>query len=571
MLRSDRSGTWTPKTCVWELTLACNLDCLHCGSRAGKVRPGELATEQCLDVVSQLSDLGCELLTLSGGEPTLKRGWHRIAAAAVEAGMYCNMVTNGVYRNDSARAEIVSQAIEAGMCNVGVSLDGPPSIHDRIRGEGNYARAVQSVREFTEAGLPVAVLTTVNRLNIDRLDEVRLRVIDAGATQWRLQLAKPMGNLSDHDELVISPIDMLSLLPKLARMKRQPGVALHIGDSIGYYGAPDRVLRSRGWRGKRESWRGCQAGMRAIGIEANGNIKGCLSMQARYDGENSFVEGNLKENTLAEIWKKPGAFAYNREFKREQLTGFCRTCRHADRCRGGATCVAAATEGHLGEDKYCFYRMSVLQRRRRLRLAPPARLAASAFVLALSGSACDEPAEAQTSDTPVVDAGASDGLDPGLPSRDALVGDVIPDTEPDSVEDIPITEPDEVTTHDIEHDSHRDVRPRDTRADNDLRADDLRADETREDLSDASDDTYSDPDILPDRDLGSDRQDLADASDASDAGDTGDAIDCEEVCCMCEYGVIPDPVYEACCAVDPCEDVCCNCDYGMPPPPECCE
>jgi hypothetical protein len=46
-------------------------------------------------------------------------------------------------------------------------------------------------------------------------------------------------------------------------------------------------------------------------------------------------------------------------------------------------------------------------------------------------------------------------------------------------------------------------------------------------------------------------------------------IDCEAVCCECEYGVIPEEVYKECC--DPCKDVCCDCDYGDPPPPECCE
>jgi len=523
-------------------------------------------------VVDQLSSLGCELVTLSGGEPTLKRGWATIAAAAVEAGMYCNMVTNGVYQNDSFRAEVVSQALEAGMCNVGISIDGPPAVHDRIRGPGNYARALQSVRDFTEAGMPVAVLTTVNRLNLDRLDEVRLRVVDAGATQWRLQLAKPMGNLADHDDLVISPIDILTLLPELARMKRLPGVSLQVGDSIGYYGAPDRVLRSRGWRGKREAWRGCQAGMRAIGIEANGNIKGCLSMQARYDGEDSFVEGNLNNSSLAEIWNKPGAFAYNREFQREQLTGFCRSCRYAERCRGGATCVAAATEGHLGEDKYCFYRMSVLRGRRRLRLAPPASLAASAFVLALSGSACDEPVETTENGTAVVDSGSGDRLDPTFPTQDTrassdLVSDMARDLVGDPVEDLPIDQATDSPPADVAQDTQPDnLPPEDTQPDDEMPSSDPDLD-----LADGSDDSVSDPDEMLDSDesldsdLRQDRQDLVDGTDA------GDVIDCEEVCCMCEYGVIPDPVYEACCAIDPCEDVCCECDYGVPPPPECCE
>jgi len=35
-----------PYQVVWELTLACNLNCRQCGSRAGAARPDELTTEE---------------------------------------------------------------------------------------------------------------------------------------------------------------------------------------------------------------------------------------------------------------------------------------------------------------------------------------------------------------------------------------------------------------------------------------------------------------------------------------------------------------------------------------------
>lgn len=44
-----------PVHVVWEITLACNLKCLHCGSRAGLRRPDELTTAECLEVVDALA------------------------------------------------------------------------------------------------------------------------------------------------------------------------------------------------------------------------------------------------------------------------------------------------------------------------------------------------------------------------------------------------------------------------------------------------------------------------------------------------------------------------------------
>src|SRR4051794_27878850 len=48
---------YRPIYAVWEITLACDLACRHCGSRAGKERPDELTTAEALDLVEQIADL----------------------------------------------------------------------------------------------------------------------------------------------------------------------------------------------------------------------------------------------------------------------------------------------------------------------------------------------------------------------------------------------------------------------------------------------------------------------------------------------------------------------------------
>ena len=40
-----------PSCAVWELTLRCNSNCIHCGSEAGKARSDELDTEEALKLV----------------------------------------------------------------------------------------------------------------------------------------------------------------------------------------------------------------------------------------------------------------------------------------------------------------------------------------------------------------------------------------------------------------------------------------------------------------------------------------------------------------------------------------
>ena len=138
-----------PVQVVWELTLACNLRCVHCGSRAGRKREGELSTEECLDVVRQLAELGTRQITLIGGEAYLRKDWLIIAKAITDAGIHCGI-------HSGARAlteERIRAAVEAGIGTLGVSIDGPRDIHDRQRGvKGSFDHALRALRFATRPG-----------------------------------------------------------------------------------------------------------------------------------------------------------------------------------------------------------------------------------------------------------------------------------------------------------------------------------------------------------------------------------------------------------------------------------
>ena len=119
-----------PIYAVWEITLACNLRCTHCGSRAGRPRPRELSLAEALEVVAQLARLGVREVTLIGGETYLRHDWLDIVKAIRDYGMGCSMQTGG----RGLTEDKVRSAVEAGLTSCGVSLDGLPALHDELRG-----------------------------------------------------------------------------------------------------------------------------------------------------------------------------------------------------------------------------------------------------------------------------------------------------------------------------------------------------------------------------------------------------------------------------------------------------
>jgi radical SAM protein with 4Fe4S-binding SPASM domain len=339
-----------PRICVWELTLACNMRCGHCGSRAGQARPNELTPEEAQKVANELADLGCQRVTLSGGEPILRKDWPAIARTLSDRGVKVNMVSNGWGWTE----DTVTAAKTSGMRNVCFSIDGLEVTHDAIRREGSFARAMNAFSMCRQKEFPTASIMTVNRRNIDEIDAVHDLLVDIGVRLWQPQLSDAMGNQSDNIEWAFHPEDMPAVEEKLAEIIRRSPMRVTCGDNIGYYGPNEELLRRESSFG---FWVGCFAGCQVVGIEADGNIKGCLSQQ-----DAAFVEGNLRDTSLTEIWNRKGAFAYNREFHTNQLEGFCGKCRYNDICRGGCTCSAHFASGSRFDNPFCLYRVHEMRK-----------------------------------------------------------------------------------------------------------------------------------------------------------------------------------------------------------------
>jgi radical SAM protein with 4Fe4S-binding SPASM domain len=333
------------RTCVWELTLACNARCLHCGSTAGVARPAELDTEEGLALIAALAALGCRSVTLSGGEPLLRRDWPVLAAAIVRSGMSLEMISNGLLLEERAD-DVAAAAFSA----VTVSVDGTAAIHDHLRGAaGSLARLWRGIEALRRRGVRIGAVTQINRLNVELLEEIHRELLDHGVEGWQLQLTVALGRAVR--ELCLTPDALPALEERMAALVQDSRLFVQAADSLGYLGRHEPIIRS-GTGQAGQFWTGCQAGLQVIGITSDGGVRGCLSLPPVFD------EGNLRQRSLAEIWGDPRAFAYNRRFHRAELGGPCASCAFGELCRAGCKSLAYAATGGLAENPYCVARVA---------------------------------------------------------------------------------------------------------------------------------------------------------------------------------------------------------------------
>lgn len=344
-----------PVYAVWEITLACDLACRHCGSRAGHARPNELSTEEALNFVQQMKELGVREVTLIGGEAYLRDDWTTIVAAVRSAGMQCTMTTGG----RGITKERAEAGARAGLQSVSVSIDGIEATHDRLRGvTGSHQSALAALTHLAEAGIAVSVNTQINRLSVPDLHRVLDTLIEKGAHSWQIQLTVAMGRGADEPEVLLQPYDLKELFPLLVSLKGradQAGIRLWPGNNIGYFGPYESVLRGAMPLGHTLS---CGAGRFTLGIEADGTIKGCPSLTTH-----GWAGGNVRENSLQDIWERAAPLRYTRDRTVEDLWGFCRTCYYADECRAGCTWTSDVLFGKPGNNPYCHHRVLELEQR----------------------------------------------------------------------------------------------------------------------------------------------------------------------------------------------------------------
>lgn len=348
-LSKDDILSHRPVHAVWEITLACDLRCRHCGSRAGRRRPEELTTEECLDVVRQLEDLGTREVTLIGGEAYLRKDWVSIIRAVADAGMLCTLQTGARSLTDQR----IEEAADAGLGAVGISIDGLRDLHDGLRGvSGSFDLAVDALKRLRAHDITSSVNTQISAETLPQLRALMETFIALGVKNWQVQLTVAMGRATDNPELLMQPYQILELMPLLAEIYQEAaprGLLLQIGNNVGYFGPYEGMLRGSG--SEFVHWNSCPAGRVGLGIEADGTIKGCPSLPT-----STYAGGNIRDLTLKEIWNYADELSFSRIKNRDELWGFCHTCYYAEVCIGGCSWTAHSLLGKRGNNPYCYHR-----------------------------------------------------------------------------------------------------------------------------------------------------------------------------------------------------------------------
>lgn len=331
-----------PRIVSWNITSACNLRCPHCYLDARRRWPGELTTQEGLNLVDQMAQAGTQLLILTGGEPLLRQDLPQLAAHAAGQGITVVLGTTGTQiTREKARA-----LRECGVAAAGISIDSlDPAKHDAFRGvKGAWHRAVQGMEACRAEGLEVLVHTSALKINQQEVPDIVQFAHDKGARAFHLFFLVCTGRGEQLTDL--SPQEYEELLSLvLDAQDRYPGMLVR-ARCAPYIG---RLAAERGMTPLQGS-AGCLAGTSYCRITPTGVVTPCPYLPT--------AAGNVRESSFWAIWAASPVLT---RFRRppSRLQGKCGQCPFSQGedpiCVGCRARAFALTGDDLEADPWCLY------------------------------------------------------------------------------------------------------------------------------------------------------------------------------------------------------------------------
>ena len=329
-MQSAAHARTTPLNVTLELTLRCNIRCLHCYNFDRDVVPAnatgcggnapELALPEILDLLADLRAAGCLFLTLTGGEILSYPHLFAVLDRARELNFAVQLLTNGTLLRPGLAARLAGYRNILGMS---VSLYGAtPEVHDGItQVRGSWRRTWAGIERLRGLGIAVRVKLIVMRQNAH---EVAAWRADADGKQlpYFVDLTITSRHDGSHGSLA-TRVDDDQLRTLLAGPLRD-------------------LLPKRARRHDEGSFR-CNCARGNCAIAANGDVLPCVSVP--------WPAGNVRTQHFSEIWKYSPVFQRIRGLRIADYSS-CAPCPDKGYCARERGAAYTASGSYTGIDPF---------------------------------------------------------------------------------------------------------------------------------------------------------------------------------------------------------------------------
>ena len=313
-----------PLNVSFEVTLRCNLRCVHCYNFDRELpyapernRDDELSDREVHRILDEVRAEGCLFLAFTGGEALLHPGLEGFIRHARASGMSVRIKSNGSLLGPG----MVDRIAGAGAMAADISLYGARAeTHDAfVKLPGSFERTVAGARRARDAGLEVRLTFVLVRQN-------------AGEVAAMIDLAGSLGVNYSADPQLSARYDA----SRSSLEHRLDGALLERM----FRGPLRPLLPSRD--PQRDSVQ-CSCARSVCGITAFGVVYPCIGAP--------LPAGDLRRQSFREVWRDSPQFRWIRGLKLEDFPA-CRSCEHIGYCPRSSGTVFNNTGVYNGPERF---------------------------------------------------------------------------------------------------------------------------------------------------------------------------------------------------------------------------
>ena len=304
-------------------TLFCPQCCVYCYAKLSS-RPEHnlLSLGRLREIISELQGLGVEYVQMSGGDPFARKDIFEVLGAFMAAGILPDVPTKlGLKREEATRLK------DLGIDLVQISLDStePETIDTMVGVRGHHKRAFRVLDDLRAVGLKVRVNTVLTPLNVSTVGSLIDFLGNLGHVA-QLTLSPYGRTMFRHsDELFLSPADYAQVdEARQLRAQLYPHMNIVITGSAPRIDPPSREERARNFPLRPL----CTANRHGFIILPDGRAGVCEQL---YDHP-SFVIGDLRYQSVMEMWNSPEALTLVRPDQATVSDGPCKSCPSFSEC-----------------------------------------------------------------------------------------------------------------------------------------------------------------------------------------------------------------------------------------------
>jgi MoaA/NifB/PqqE/SkfB family radical SAM enzyme len=265
-----------------EVTKRCNAKCNFCGYWEERSPP------EIDDYTAAVKLFRPVVLSLSGGEPLLRRDLHEMIKRLRPYCHYAAVVTNGTLLTEERAREL----FDSGVDQLSVSLDFIDDTHDKMRGvPGLFAKITKIVPDLAAKGFNMAFNTVIMETNLDHIVPLAKKAHEWGVG---ISFSTYCPHKNDNHDHVMSPENYEKLVSVVHEIKELKRANRNVKNSDYYLGRIPEFVMNNGIPD-------CKAGVRWVQVTPDGYLQPCSELP-RYCHFTEYSRKNIPVIKCTKCW-----------------------------------------------------------------------------------------------------------------------------------------------------------------------------------------------------------------------------------------------------------------------------